>query len=61
MIRYTITTHEGRDGVTLSRLGHWGGLPHPTDASATAAATSDAGPASFIITREHVRARRTAR
>jgi len=61
MIRYTITTHEGRGGVTLSCAGQWGGEPYATDTEAVAAAMKHAGPASHIITRDHVRAKRNAR
>ena len=61
MIRYTITTHEGRGGVTLSCAGQWGSIPYPDDFAASAAAVKHAGDAPFTVARENVRAKRIAR
>lgn len=60
MLRYLITTHSGYDGARLSKLGHWGNIPHADDAAAEAAARADAGKASLTIERKHIRRRRHA-
>lgn len=39
---YRITVHVGRDGVTLSKDGHWGGIWFVDSAAATMAARDDA-------------------
>lgn len=42
-LRYVILDHRRIDGVTLSKLGDWGGIRYPDDASAEAAARKHAG------------------
>lgn len=53
MIAYRITSHNGLDGVRLSKLGHWGNIPHPDDNAAELAAEHDARGAPFRIERKH--------
>lgn len=54
-IRYVVTRHAHLDGVRLSRPGHWGNLPFPSDADATSYAIRDAGAADVMIDRPPVR------
>lgn len=42
-MRYIIARHAGLDGVRLSKPGHWGNMPYPSDEAAVAAARRDAG------------------
>lgn len=39
---YVITTFPDREGVTLSKSGHWGGMPFPDVDAAHKAAVEDA-------------------
>jgi hypothetical protein len=54
--RYIITTHRSRDGVRLSKCGHWGNEPFPNDAQAEAFAVIDAARdrRPFTIERKHI-------
>lgn len=46
---YRITIHVGRDGVTLSKDGHWGGLWHVDEAAARGAIRDDAEAAPYRV------------
>lgn len=52
MIRYLVTTHEHLEGARLSRLGHWGNVPHPSVEAAELAARADARGEPVRIARE---------
>lgn len=50
MIRFVISSHAHLPGVRLSRLGSYGNLPHPDEATARAAAERCAGGAPHLVT-----------
>ncbi len=50
-IRYVVATHSWMEGARLSKCGHWGNLPHPDVAAATAAAIANAGDRPFKVER----------
>jgi hypothetical protein len=54
---YLITTHPEREGVNLSKPGHWGGRPFPSAEAAQAAALEDANGKAEVRT-ETVRRKR---
>jgi len=51
-MRYLVTTHEHLPGARLSKLGHWGNVPHPDVEAAEGAARLDANGAAVRIARE---------
>lgn len=55
MIRYFITSHTRLPGVRLSKLGHWGNMPHPDEDAARAAILADAGGQRHAVERTHHR------
>lgn len=48
-LRYIVTSHRGRPGVRLSKVGHWGNLPFPNETAASEHAKSDADGRPFTI------------
>lgn len=59
-MRFTITTHDGIEGVRLSLSGNWGGMEFPDDQAAVRAAETHAARNHYSIVREHIKPRRKA-